>query len=686
MESRKRPRGNAYAMHNTSSESAGAAIDGTAARRESLVMGGVLLAVLLAYLRSLAGGFVHDDNRMIVRNAYLTHWSFLWKSIIYDEFWYLDPAHLPQTSYYRPLQDIWLGLHYQAFGLNPVAWHVTMLALYLLVVWLVYRIALRLTDDWRAASLGALLFGLLPLHAEAVAWIAGICELLCAAFELGAFYLFIGRAESRRPYWTASLVLYAGALLTHESAMTFPAVIGAYAFALGEPHDREQPAAGLISQDLPRRLRETLLSVAPFAAVLLLYLIARRLVLGFVLNGPLLGIKTTWMQALMTMPALLCGYLGLLAMPWSAAPAHRFSIVTTPASAQFCLPLAALVVLAAGLFVTLRNDRRGRLYLFALAWMLIAIAPAMNIRPIFPGALLQDRYLFLVSAPWCVMLADLAIRCVLALAPARANLVWGAGAAMVALYAAALWNVQRFWHDDVAYYTRLIEIAPDENNWHYGLGQVFEQRGDFAAAEREFSAVASRDPKSVVLYDLGVVHAKLGRTKQAADEEAEGLKRWPQAPADAYIGLAQLYDRSGDRAASEAALSHAESMAGGAEAAALARAQSKFNHGDLAGADSVLRELANRTPNDSRAWTMMGLVAARLRRNEEALSDYQRALALAPRDSFTRLLSAAVLLRMDRDSEALDQCRAVLAVSPNDPNGRALLDKINRKMAAQTPH
>ncbi len=672
-------------MHNT--ESAGAAIDHPNARRERLVMAGVLLAVLLAYLRSLAGGFVHDDNRMIVRNAYLTHWSFLWKSIIYDEFWYLDPAHLPQTSYYRPLQDIWLGLHYQAFGLNPVAWHVTMLALYLLVVWLVYRIALRLADDWRAATLGALLFGLMPLHAEAVAWIAGICELLCAAFELGAFYLFIGRAESkRRLYWTASLLLYAGALLTHESAMTFPAVIGAYAFVLGGPHDREQPTAGFISQDLPRRVRETLLSVAPFAAVLLLYLIARRVVLGFVLNGPLPGIKTTWMQALMTMPALLCGYLGLLVMPWLAAPAHRFAIVTTAASAQFYLPLAALVLLAAGLFVTLRHDRRGRLYLFALAWMLIAIAPAMNIRPIFPGALLQDRYLFLVSAPWCVMLADLAIRCVLALAPARANLVAVAGAAMIALYAAALWNVQRFWHDDVAYYTRLIEIAPEQNNWHYGLGQVFERRGDFAAAEREFSEVARRDPQSVVLYDLGVVHAKLGRTKQAADEEMEGLKRWPEAPADAYIGAAQLYDRSGDQAASEAALSRAESMPGGAEAAALARAQSKFNHGDLAGADSVLHELANRVPNDSRVFTMMGLVAARMGRNEEALSDYDRALALAPRDSFTRLLSAAVLLRMDRDGEALDQCRAVLAVSPNDPNGRALLDKINRKMAAQTPH
>ena len=278
------------------------------------------------------------------------------------------------------------------------------------------------------------------------------------------------------------------------------------------------------------------------------------------------------------------------------------------------------------------------------------------------------------------------IRCVLALAPARANLAGVAGAAIIALYAAALWNVQRFWHDDVAYYTRLIEIDPEQNNSHYGLGQVFERRGDFAAADREFSVVARRDPQSVVLYDLGVVHARLGRIKQAADEEAQGLKQWPNAPADAYIGLAQLYDQGGDQAASEAALSHAESMPGGAEAAALARAQSKFNHGDLAGADSVLHELANRTPNDSPVWTMMGLVAARLQRNEEALSDYQRALALAPRDTFTRLLSAAVLLRMDRDSEALDQTRAVLAVSPNDPNGRALLDKINRKMAAQAPH
>jgi len=665
------------------------ALRAAAPRREALVMAGVLLAVLLVNLRSLAGGFVHDDNRMIVRNAYIGQWSFLWKSIIYDEFWYLDPAHLPQTSYYRPLQDIWLGLHYQAFGLNPVGWHLTLLALYLLAVWLVYRVGLRLTEDWRAASLGALLFGLLPLHAEAVSWIAGICELLCAAFELAAFYLFIDRGSTRFG-WPFALVFYAGALLTHESAMTFPAVIGAYAFLLDRhgPHDLggpldARPVAGFALQELPRRVRETLVCVAPFAAVLVLYLISRRLVLGFAINGPLPGIKTTWAQAVMTMPALLCAYLGLLAMPWFAAPAHHFSIVTSLASPHFYLPLAGLIVFAAGLFVTLRNDRRGRLYLFALAWMLIAIAPAMNIRPIFQGALLQDRYLFLVSAPWCVMLADLAIRWVDTVTPARAKLVWSAAAAMLVVYAAALWNVQRFWHDDIAYYTRLIEISPDETIWYYGLGQVFEQRGALVDAEREFSQVVSRDPKSVALYDLGVVHARLGRVKEAVGEEAAGLTRWPDAPADAYIALAQLYDQTGDQAASMAALSHAESMPGGAQATALARAQMAFNGGDLAGADSILRDLANRTPEDSRVWTMMGVVAARQRRNEDALTDYQRALTLAPRDTFTRLLRAAVLVRMDRDNEALEQCRAVLAVSPNDPNARALIDKINRKLAAQ---
>src|SRR5208283_5556467 len=106
------------------------------ALRLTLMLDGVLLLTMLVYLRCLGNGFVFDDHEMIVINRYLGQWSFLWKSLVNDSWWFRDPLHLPQSSYYRPLQDIWLGIHYQLFGLVPGGWHATMIALHLAAVWM----------------------------------------------------------------------------------------------------------------------------------------------------------------------------------------------------------------------------------------------------------------------------------------------------------------------------------------------------------------------------------------------------------------------------------------------------------------------------------------------------------------------------------------------------------------------
>ena len=121
----------------------------------------MLLATLLAYLRCLGNGFVYDDRLMIAENRYIGSGSFIWKSLTRDLWWFRGPAHLPRSAQYHPLQDIWLALNYALFGLNPLGWHVTIVALHLLVVALVFKVAERLTGQWQAALLAAMLFGVL---------------------------------------------------------------------------------------------------------------------------------------------------------------------------------------------------------------------------------------------------------------------------------------------------------------------------------------------------------------------------------------------------------------------------------------------------------------------------------------------------------------------------------------------
>ena len=650
-----------------------------------LALAGVLLVTLLLYLRCLGNGFVFDDNPMIVKNAYIGSWSFFRLSFSHDSWWYLDPLHLPASSYYRPLQDTWLGLHFHLFGLNPAGWHANMVALHLLVVWLVFRLALRLTGDRPAALLAAALFAVLPCHAEAVVWATAIPLPLTAAFELAALLLFVGRAQALYRNWAFAMLLYAGALLTHEGAVIFPVLVALYGLIFERPDRATADRSTNRSTMLPTRMRATAaaLSAAPFAAELLAYLAVRFLVLGFI-NRPMPLNQLTNGEALMTVPPVLIAYLGLLVMPWRASSAHHMAIVTRVGSPELWLSAAALIAIGAAFLFAVRNDRRRGLYLFCAAWMAIAIAPMMNLRGIFQGSIVQDRYLYLPSVAWCVMLADCAVRMARIGATVR-RVARAAIAVVLAVCAIALWNVQHLWHDNVTFYTKLIQVNPDQPRWHHAFGVALRDRGDLAGAAREFKAALELDPQSAALYDLGVVDSQLGHIKQAAAEEEEGLKRLASPAADAYVGLAQIYDLNGDQARSEAALKQAESLPNGAHVAILARAQLKYNHGDLAGAEAILRDLIAADPYEPRAWTVLGMTAVRENNNAQALEDFQQATALAPRDPFARVMAGLALHKLGRDQEALEQCRGALVIAPDDPNAQALIARIARENPSAPP-
>ncbi|MFZ0887167.1 MAG: hypothetical protein WA005_01825, partial [Candidatus Binataceae bacterium] len=368
--------------------------------RDSLLLAGVIALVLVAFLRSLSNGFVYDDRGAIVENHLIGEWSFLWKSMVHRSYWFLDPLHvlhLGILARYHPLLSVWFGLNYQLFGLWTPGWHAAAVAGHLMVVWLVYKVGCALTGERRAALLAALLFGVLPVHAEAVAFVAGFAVVMSAGFELGALYLVMKRADKGWGNLTAALVLYAAALLSHESAASFPALVAAYVFLL-EPPPAEN--SGVL-----QRLRAALAVMAPFAVEVLAYLAVRRLILGFLATDPLNPANEASLeQVLMTMPWVITAYLGLLLAPWWAGPAHRVMFVTSPWSPQFYLSVAVLAGVGLAFWLVVRRHPRRLFYLFCAAWMGVAIAPVvLSLGALLNDHLVHDVYLYMASAGWCIL-------------------------------------------------------------------------------------------------------------------------------------------------------------------------------------------------------------------------------------------------------------------------------------------
>jgi Flp pilus assembly protein TadD len=621
-----------------------------------LLLGGVALVSGLVYAAGLNNQFVFDDHEMVVANRFIGQWSFLWKSLINDSWWFRDPAHLPQSSYYRPLQDIWLALNYHLFGLAPFGWHLTMVLLHVLVVLLVFRVAERLAQSYWAALTTALLFGLLPIHAEAVIWPAAIPEPLAAAFELAAFNSYLAR-RTRPGSWNrrqiGSATWFALALLSHESAITFPLLVIGYRFCFGAPgtggeeETGEPPCAESTGSAarVPslRRLIDGLAEAVPYLAVAAVYLVLRFAVLGFITRrNP--GNHLSVAAAIAVLPSVAAAYLALLLAPWAAGPSHRLAAVPSVGSPLFLLPTAAVVLLLLAAWSIISRTRRASLYYFCLLWIAITLAPIFNIRALFAQALVQDRYLYLPSFGWCLIVGDVVVRA--AQQPRRAGLVTTATALLAASYAVALWRVQRFWHDEVALFTECVARYPGSAIYHNRLGLALEARGDLDGAVAELGSSLKLDPTDgATEYDLGLVHLRMGDTAKGATELRNGLARLPDAPASAWIDLARVQDSLGDESAREAALASASRTPGGLAAVALFRAQAAVERGDGAAAETLLRPALAEHPDDPRILTAMGSAMATQQRYAEAMNTSgarsrcrlkTRQRGIWPRSRFTR--------------------------------------------------
>lgn len=462
-----------------------------------------------------------DDWEELVSNKLIHSWSFVWKSFIYDTWWFRDPARLPQSSYYRPLQNAWFAANALLFGMHPAPWHLAMIVLHAVAVVLCFRVAQLLTGNVAVGLLTAAIFGVMPAHVGAVVWASAIPEPLSATFELGAMLFLIGR----KPGWSrglfSALILYACAMLTHESAILFPLIVFAYVFIF-EGGDEGSVAQAQAARTEPR-IVSALRAAAPFVVVAIAYLCARvnalglhnlfsvhldytpmMLLQGFEVAKP----HYSPVQILMTLPVMLITYLAVLALPAMAGPTHAVQGITRPEPIVFISALALLILAVAAFVLAWRSSRR-RIYFFCAAWIFFTIAPALNLNGLW--WLVQDRYLYAPSFGWSLAIAVAALQIAAAGSRAR-NAVGAAMAMLLVLYAASTMHTERYWHDDVAFFQRCVEIGPYDSNYRLNLAAAMNQARDFQGAARVLQRGTTLDPGDAHLHlKLAQQYQMMGR-------------------------------------------------------------------------------------------------------------------------------------------------------------------------------
>ncbi len=499
---------------------------------QAAILAAIVLATIAIYLPSLRNGWVFDDRLIIVDNKLIHNfWPYVWNSFRYDVWWFLEPGGPPRSAYYRPLENVWFAVNELLFGTHPAAWHLAKIVLHGFAVVLCFRLAQLITHSSAIALLSAAVFGLLPANVESVVWASAIPEPLSTIFEIGALCCFI----NRKPGWSRGLVfaliLYAGALLSHETAILFWLIVAAYLFLI-----EARPA------------RESMRLAAPFLMVAILYLCARLNALGAsdFLGMPYaqaVAVSVGWarpvpppglLDFIFTAPVVLLTYVGVLMVPGIAGPAHDVRWIVSVAPITF-IAAGLLAVLAAIAFAVVWRSSYRNLYLFCAAWSALTLAPSMKLGSIF--ALVQDRVLYAPSFGFSLAVATLAVQ-LAAISPRARTAVAGATALLLAAYALSAVRLEHYWHDDLTFYAGCVTYDPHNVEYLRALVKNLNEKGDLTMAMNALQNAVSLNPDNPYLHvQMAKQYAMMQRGADFAAEMAKTRALWARERA-ASAGVA----------------------------------------------------------------------------------------------------------------------------------------------------
>jgi hypothetical protein len=499
----------------------------------------VLAVTLLTYAAVSSFQFVYDDEGQIVHDSFVQQWHFLPAFFTTHVWQYVTPYM--KGNYYRPIFMIWLLLNFKLFGLHPVPWHLAVLGLHLVVTWQVYRLALRMMDNEPAALVSAALFGLHPIHVEAVAWISGATEPLAAVFILASILSYLAfRTGKRRRDYAVSLGWFGLALFTKEQAVLVPALLFCYEMLF--PRDAVQSVV--------ERMGSSLARLTPFAMLIAGYLAARFHALHG-LGHPLevVSLKTN----LLTIPSLLVFYARLLLLPIRLSVFYDTRYVTTMKAALVPVLLcgAVLAIAAAGFW-----RWRSRVTAFAVVLLALPLLPLMRISVFSRSEIAHDRYLYLPSIGF-VLLLGLLFRSVYQCAVAwRRKVATGTVLSVAALCCIGTTGQSLYWADNLVLYVRGVSIAPNNLIVRTNLGNELMKRGQVQDAMAQYRDVLHRDPQFwLARYDLGYAEYSISDCERAARDLQLAAYLNPMDP-ETFFYLGQCRFRLGDRQTGIALMRH----------------------------------------------------------------------------------------------------------------------------------
>ncbi len=452
---------------------------------------------------------------------------------------------ITNTGTWQPVRDLSYVIDYALLPSDPVlAMHMHSILLYffmsLAVFMFLYELLTALGKDDKTAFLASvfstIIFAVHPVHVETVAWLYARKEPLLGLFTMLSMWAFVKARRGHPAYFAASAITLVLAVLSKPTAIAIPAAMLAVDIAI----QLHNPERGFWK----RR--------AIFFALILLFVLPFTFwFMKMIYTSG--GVKPyhggTFVKNLLAVSQICIEYIRLIAFNVDFVADYPIKLYTSQKDWHAWMFVFLNLVLISSAIVFLIR-RRYVAFIF-IAWYYIFILPVSHIFPI--SQTLADRYAFLSSLSWCVLLGYLLAflwhkrlknKNLSPNLPALAAFVLFA--MIVSAYSYMTHRQTFIWRNSQTLWENTIVRFPNSNSANVNLSVIYIGQGRYETAQQLcVNAIKNLPYDYLAISNLALAQMLMGQYDNAIHNYKEALKLRPDMDR-AKMGLANCFWQKGD--------------------------------------------------------------------------------------------------------------------------------------------
>ena len=621
--------------------------------RDMLICVGLLVLTVGSFYGLKYAGFVnYDDPPYVTQNA------------VVQQGLNLENARWAFTTFHynnwHPLTWLSYMADFEVFGLSPLGFHATNLALHVANALLLFFLLARMTSAPWASAFVAAFFAVHPLHVESVAWISERKDVLSTLFWLLTMWAYLKYTEHRRPLWyLATALLLALGLMSKAMLVTLPFVLllldvwPLRRLTIGAPAWIPN-ASRLVAEKLPFLVLSAIASY-----------------LTYIAQGE--AVRTTRDLALIhRIENTVVSYGRYIAKSFWPSDLTVFypHPVGWPA-ATIAAALLLITVLTIAALLTVRN----RPYLFTgWFWFLGTLVPVIGLVQIGNQSI-ADRYMYVPLIGLSIALAW-GLRDVISAKPALRNPIIVSVFVALVLCAHLTTRQVKLWRDSIALLTHCERVSGPHIVILNNLTAAFLEQGRTNEAnERVLTALRTVPHEQLAWWNAGNMALREQKYDEAISYYQEGLRRKPPNP-ELHLNIGIALARQGKLQEAieqyQAALALNPNYLEGR--LNLASTFVRLRNFDAAGTNyaMILRDHPNFAPAHFNAANLFMETGA----PDKAIHHLQTAVHLQPNFTDAHRQFGLLLVKAGRPAEARRHLEQSLIANPRDPVAHASLGAI----------